>query len=67
MELFFSEDVVFFFVVSMCSEVPAAPFLAVISELLEVVVMVSFLSAQDARNVTPIKTVMEERMDFFIE
>jgi hypothetical protein len=53
-------------VVVFFSVVLAAPFLAAISELLVVVTIVSFLSAQEAKNATPIKTVIEERMDFFI-
>jgi len=61
-ELFLAEEVVLVFFVA--SEVP--PVLAVVCELLEVVVMVSFLSAQDAKNATPANTAMEERMDLFI-
>lgn len=67
MELFFFEDmVVFFFAAVMCSD-PLAPFVALISELLAVVVVaVSVLVAQEVKNATPIRTVMEERMDLFI-
>ena len=67
-EIFYSElvVVVFFFVVSTCSEVPAGPFLAGISEGLEVMIIVSFLSEQEAKTATPINPVTEERMDLFI-
>ncbi len=63
-ELFFRvEDD--FLVVSV-SELPVAPFLVLISELLLVVVAVSVLLAQELRKATPAMQTMAVRIDFFI-
>jgi hypothetical protein len=55
---------VFFFVPSMCSELPFFSLIFVLLEL--VVVAVSVLLAQEAKKATPTRTVMEERIDLFI-
>ena len=69
LELFLVEDMEdFFFMPVFFSPLSLMPFLADICELLAVVVVVavSVLFAQDAKNATAIKAVMEERMDLFI-
>ena len=69
LELFLVEDMEdFFFMPPFFSAGALMPFFADICELLAVVVVVavSVLFAQDAKNATAIKAVMEERMDLFI-
>lgn len=63
LELFF--PLLFLVVALVLSE--CAPFLSAMCELEVVVLVVSLLFAQEARNATPIKATIEERMDFFIE
>lgn len=67
MELFFISDDDDFFI-PMSPELLESPFLVdIFFELLvEVVVLVSLLFAQEARNATPRRQTMAERMDFFI-
>ncbi|MGZ5023381.1 MAG: hypothetical protein ACXWBS_00795 [Chthoniobacterales bacterium] len=63
-ELFLVEVVDFFAVLEVLAA--GAPFLAVVELVVEVVLMVSLLFAQEARKATPIKATTEERMIFFI-
>ncbi len=65
-ECFFFEDDDFF-IVLVSLELPDVPcFAEFICELLLVVVLVSFLSAQEARSATPARQTMQDTIDFFI-